>query len=320
LHVAHACSVARTPAPEAQRRRRAAIYTRGVRALGALLATSAALLLAACGSGSQPPAARTTTTARPAVPARPVSGGCAAAAPASQRKVAGAPLDTILRVPAKVRGKRAPLVLALHFASGSGAQMEQVTRLTPEARRSGFVVAYPSATSGGVWAGADEIGAVTRTLQAIERAACIDPRRIYLTGISNGGGMANLLACRFPDRFAGVVEFAPAVSGIGDCSPPRPISMLEIHGTADPLVPYAAIPGFVAAWARLDGCAAGPRSARAGTGATRQRWTGCRGGAAVEHLRLAGGKHIELLPELRSAGIEPARTAWRFLASHRLPS
>lgn len=304
--------------PQPQQHCGPAIYTRGVRALAAPLVSCAALLLGACGSPDSP-AARTATTARPPVPSRPVSGGCAATAPAPRGKVAGAALDTILRVPAKLRGKRAPLVLALHFASGSGAQMEQVTRLTPEARRSGFVVAYPSATSGGVWAGADEIGAVTRTLRAIERAACIDPRRIYLTGISNGGGMANLLACRFADRFAGVVLFAPAVSGIGDCRPSQPISMLEIHGGADPLVPYAAIPGFVAAWARLDGCAAGPRSTRAGTGATRRRWSGCRGGAAVEHLRLAGGKHIELLPQLRSAGVEPARTAWRFLAPHRLP-
>jgi polyhydroxybutyrate depolymerase len=291
-----------------------------VRAPAALVVTfAAALLLGACGSSGRP-AARSATTARPAVPARPVSGACAAAAPAPPDKVSGAPLDTILRVPAKARGRRAPLVLALHFASGSGAQMEQVTQLTPESRRSGFVVAYPSATAGGVWAGADEIGAVTRTLQAIQRAACIDPRRIYLTGISNGGGMANLLACRFADRFAGVVLFAPAVNGIADCSPSRPISMLEIHGSADPIVPYGAIPGFVAAWARLDGCSGAPARTSVGPAVTRQRWRGCRGGAVVEHLRLAGGKHIELLPELRSAGVDPARTAWRFLAPHRLPS
>ncbi|MDX6690689.1 MAG: Esterase depolymerase, partial [Solirubrobacteraceae bacterium] len=113
--------------------------------------TSAALLLGACGSSDEP-ATRSATTARPPLPARPVSGACAAAATAPPKTVSGAPLDTILRVPAKARGRRAPLVLALHFASGSGAQMEQSTQLTPESRRSGFVVAYPSATAGGVWA------------------------------------------------------------------------------------------------------------------------------------------------------------------------
>jgi len=132
----------------------------------------------------------------------------------------------------------------------------------------------------------------------------IDPRRIYLTGISNGGGMVNLLACRFPQRFAGVVEFAPAISGIGDCRPARPISMLEIHGSADPLVAYGPIPAFVAAWARLDGCASAPTAATVRPKVTRRRWHGCRGGAVVEHLRLAGGHHIELLPELRAAGVD----------------
>jgi polyhydroxybutyrate depolymerase len=275
---------------------------------------AAALLLGACGSSDSPAAG--TLAATPAS-----ASGCATGARAPATKVPGAPLDTILRVPpATARGKRLALVLALHFATGSGAQMEQVTRLTPEARRAGFAVAYPSATSGGVWAGADEIGAVTRTLQAIERAACIDPRRIYLTGISNGGGMANLLACRFPGRFAGVVEFAPAVSGIGACRPSRPISMLEIHGSADPLVAYGPIPAFVAAWARLDGCAATPVVAQVRPKVTRRRWHGCDGGAVVEHLRLAGGHHIELLSELRAAGADPARTVWRFLAPHRLPA
>jgi polyhydroxybutyrate depolymerase len=281
-----------------------AIYTRAVRVLGALVVTCAALV-AGCGSSGDDTTAATTASA-------------CSTAKAPPSKVAGAPLDTILRVPPSARGKRAPLVLALHFASGSGTEMEQVTRLTPEARRAGFVVAYPSATSGGVWAGAGEIGAVTRTLAAIRRTACIDPRRIYLTGISNGGGMAMQLACDGAERFAGVVLFAPAVSGVGDCTPSRPISMLEIHGTADELVLYAPMPGFVALWARLDGCTSGSRSLRLAAKATLQRWRGCRGGASVEHLRLAGGRHIELLPDLRRAGIDPARTLWRFLAPHRL--
>jgi polyhydroxybutyrate depolymerase len=281
-----------------------------VRALGALVLTCA-VLIAGCGSSDDAPAASAS------VPSAPVRASACSSAQAPPAKVPGAPLDTILRVPAGVRGKPAPLVLALHFASGSGAQMEQVTRLTPAARREGFVVAYPTATSDGFWAGADEIGAVTRTLAAIERVACIDPRRVYLTGISNGGGMASVLACSLADRFAGAVLFAPAVGAIGDCKPSQPISVLEIHGTADPIVPYSSAPGFIAAWAKLDGCTPGPSSTRATPKVTRQRWRGCRGGAAVEHLRLAGGRHIELLPELRTAGVDPARTAWRFLARHR---
>src|SRR4051794_41933409 len=56
--------------------------------------------------------------------------------------VPGAPLKTILRVPV---ARRAPLVVALHFATGTGRLMERATGLTAEARRAGFDVAYPPA-------------------------------------------------------------------------------------------------------------------------------------------------------------------------------
>ncbi len=288
------------------------------------------MLVWGCGSSSDPaqptvaPAdttavsTATTATVTSTAQGEPV-GPCRAAAPAPPASVPGAPLRTILRVAPQVRGKPAPLVVALHFASGSGAEMESASRATPAARRAGFVIAYPSATSGGVWAGESELGALRRTLAAIERVACIDARRVYVAGVSNGGAMAHLFACREAGRIAGLVLFAPALGDIGDCRPARPVAMLEFHGTADDLVPYGPIPAFVAAWARLDGCSAAPRRTAVGRGAQRQRWSGCRGDAAVEHIRLTGGGHIELLPQLRAAGVDPAREALRFLARHRLP-
>jgi polyhydroxybutyrate depolymerase len=104
--------------------------------------------------------------------------------------------------------------------------------------------------------------------------------------------------------------------------------VLEIHGTADPIVPYRNasgrpdedIPAFIAAWARRDGCSPTSRPKRVSATVTRFRWPGCRAGARVEHLRLTGGKHIELLPQLRDAGVDPARAAWRFLSAQRLPA
>jgi polyhydroxybutyrate depolymerase len=292
-----------------------------VRATATLVAVATALLLGGCGSSDSPaprtaaaPAATATATTAAATTA------CSPGAPAPPAKVPGAPLDTILRVPAQVRHQRAPLVIALHFASGTGALMEQSTRLTGEARRRGFAVAYPTASSDNFWAGAGEVGAVMKTLAAVQRVACIDPRRVYLVGTSNGGGMASDLGCAQAKRFAAMVLFAPAVGDIGDCHPARPLPVLEIHGTADPIVPYAQGASFIAAWARLNGCGATPRRSAPKPKVARQRWPGCRGGAAVEHLRLQGARHIELLPEMRAAGIDPASTAWRFLARFRAPA
>jgi polyhydroxybutyrate depolymerase len=295
-----------------------------------LLATCAvatALIVAACGSSSSddPPAqtsgpAAATSTALSNASAAQASPACSAGAKAPPSKVSGAPLDTLLRVPAKARGHRAPLILALHFASGTGAQMEQATRYTPEAARSGFAVAYPTASQNNFWSIDGDLDKLAKTLDAVEKVACIDPSRVYVSGISNGGFMATVLACRMAGRIAAAALFAPGVTGIGGCSPSRPISVLEVHGTSDPIVPYRDIPGFVAGWAKRDGCSSRSTAQRRSATVTIFRWPGCRGGAQVEHLRLTGGKHIELLPQLRAARVDPARTAWAFLRAHRLPA
>ena len=293
------------------------------------VAVAAALVVAACGSSSDPPASTpaAASASAPAASAPASAAGaaqrspaCAAGAKAPPSKVSGAPLDTILRVPPRARGHRAPLILALHFAGGTGAQMEQATRYTPQAARSGFAVAYPTASADHFWSIDGDFDKLAETLDAVERVACIDPSRVYVSGISNGGFMATVLACRMANRIAAAALFAPAVSGFGDCSPVRPISVLEVHGTSDPIVPYAGVPAFLAGWARTDGCAARSTAQRTSAKVTIFGWPGCRGGAQLEHLRLTGGKHIELLPQLRAAGVDPAATAWRFLRAHRLPA
>jgi polyhydroxybutyrate depolymerase len=292
-----------------------------VRLFAAGLAIAAACAVAACGSSASDdtaaPAAATSSGASGT--AAQASPACAPGAKAPPAKVPGALLDTLLRVPAAARGHRAPLILALHFASGTGAQMEQATRYTPEAARSGFVVAYPTASENNFWSIDGDLDKLSQTLDAVERVACIDPRRLYVSGISNGGFMATVLACRMAGRIAAAALFAPGVNGIGDCSPARPISVLEVHGTSDPIVPYRDIPAFVAGWAKRDGCVSRSTQQRRSATVTIFRWPGCRGGAQVEHLRLTRGKHIELLPQLRAAGVDPARTAWSFLRTHRLP-
>jgi polyhydroxybutyrate depolymerase len=295
------------------------------RLAGAIIAVPVVVVAAACGSSGHASTSRAARTAAtdPAATADP----CAAGAKAPPARVPGAPLDTVLRVPSAAHGHRAPLVLALHFASGTGPEMEAATRLTPEARREGFVVAYPSASRRHFWSAARDLDRLMRTVDDIERAACIDTSRVYAVGISNGGYMATVLACREADRIAAVTLFAPGIGAIGDCSPSRAVSVLEVHGTSDPIVPYRDssgrpdedIPAFIAAWAKRDGCSATPRTQRVSAKVTRLRWPGCGGHARVEHLQLSGGRHIELLPQLRAAGVDPARTAWRFLSAQRLP-
>jgi polyhydroxybutyrate depolymerase len=233
--------------------------------------------------------------------------------------VPGAPLDTILRVPAANRGRRVPLVVALHFATGSGQAMEQATGLTAEAQRAGFDVAYPTATSADRWWTPPDLPRLRRTIAAIERSACIDRSRVYLIGWSNGGSAAVRAACELPGTVAAAVVFAAAVNASRVCSSARTPSVLEIHGTDDPLWPYARARAFVRVWAEAHQCGA-PTTSRVGTRGTLLRWTGCADGATFEHLRVAGARHIELFDDLRAAGIDPDGTAWRFVRNFSVPA
>jgi poly(3-hydroxybutyrate) depolymerase len=288
-----------------------------------LAPTVCAAALAACGSSStQTTAGAGTTPASTAATTTPTvqSAPTAQADCPTGRSTAhlpGAPLNTILRVSAANRTRRAPLVVALHFAGGPGRAMEQQTGLTTEARRAGFDVAYPTAPVNGFWRASD-LPKLRQTITAIEQAACVDTSRVYLLGWSNGGGMAALGACQMSDTIAAVAMFAPATGFAKTCAPARKPSVLEVHGTSDPIVPYASGRSFIGAWARRDGCSASATTSRLRSRGTLLRWTGCDDGASVQHLRVARARHIQLFSDIRAARLDPNATAWRFLSAHRL--
>jgi poly(3-hydroxybutyrate) depolymerase len=120
-----------------------------------------------------------------------------------------------------------------------------------------------------------------------------------------------------PGTVAAVVLYAAAVNAARSCTPSRTPSVLEIHGTADPFWPYARARAFVAAWGKANRCGS-PTTTHIGTRGTLLRWTECKDGATFEHLRIAGARHVELLGDLRTAGIDPGEATWRFLSAHRL--
>ena len=217
------------------------------------------------------------------------------------------------------------LVLALHGSHGSGAFMERYSGLSRLADTAGFAVVYPDA-AGPSWriSGADaDVRFLDALLDRLLAGGCFDARRVTAVGVSNGGGMAARFACAGDDRLAGLVSVAGGYSALPACRARRPLSVLEIHGTSDGIVPY---PGVVLPWVRgwvaRDGCA--PRARRRAVSAhvLRLQWASCRGGVAVAHLRLIGGHHA--WPGAHppdpgpSFGVSAAREAWRFARGLRL--
>ncbi len=235
-----------------------------------------------------------------------------------------------------------PVVLAFHGYGGNSAGTESSMGFSSLAEQQDFIAVYPQGLPDGpggkpFWAsigpydyGVDDALFVSDVLNKLQTDFCIDARRIYATGFSNGGAMAAYVACTLGKRIA---AFAPVSGNFyaipGGCQPGRPVPILEIHGTADPLLPYngiptsvnprwplPSIPDWLHDWAVRDGCTSGPVVFLQTPGAVGEQWTHCQGDGAVVHYRMIGEGHS--WP--RMIGNRSGATAiWDFLQGHKLP-
>src|SRR5690606_10984821 len=145
-----------------------------------------------------------------------------------------------------------PLVLVLHGRGGTGPGTAALTGFDEVADEHGFVVAYPTGVAN-QWYYVDGSEGYDidvpdleclRALVAELSARCpIDPARVYVAGFSNGGYMAQHLACKATDVFAAFASVGAAGYGgqPGNCGEPDPVPILFIHGTADAIVPFAGL-------------------------------------------------------------------------------
>lgn len=148
----------------------------------------------------------------------------------------------LLHVPANLK-KPAPLVLVFHGGGGHARNMPNFTKFDQLADQDGFVVAYPESYNKS-WndtrglSPADDVGFIRVVIEHLKRKWNIDSKRIYATGISNGGFFSQRLACDMADQFAAVASVAATMPEtlVPVCKPSRPISVMFMHGTKDPLV------------------------------------------------------------------------------------
>lgn len=225
-----------------------------------------------------------------------------------------------------------PLVVLLHGYAADSMVQDSYFVMSSVAASQGLVFAAPDGTvdEGGArfWnatdaccdfyaTGVDDSGYLEALLDEIESRVNIDPSRIYFVGHSNGGYMAYRMACDHADRITAIVSLAGAMfENQGDCSASEPVSVLQIHGTADTDILYeggvhgssgVVYPGAVESverWVAVDGCDASstpgaPRDIEleiAGDETTVDIYAGCTG-TAVELWSIQGGGHVPSLVE-----------------------
>jgi len=250
--------------------------------------------------------------------------------------------ESILHIPASYDGtKPTMLVLNFHGLLETNTLQQSISHMSDTSDARGFIVAYPQGLKVGLgvsWnAGAccanstDDMGFVRDLVKLLESKYCIDPKRVFATGLSNGAMLSYRLACEASDMFAAVAPVAGAVQ-VQPCEPPRPVPILAFHGTNDTVVPFNGgkdgivhvlkfppVAYSIDLWKHIDGCTDSPAPDDASTmqmpadstpdggpnaslfagstvvsqkgDATCHAWTGCKGGTEVELCTIVNGGH-----------------------------
>jgi polyhydroxybutyrate depolymerase len=215
-------------------------------------------------------------------------------------------------------GHRLPLVLVYHGAYDTAANIANETGLlTLAEQRHNMIVAFLQGyedswndDAGNPPAEAHHVNDVAFTkavLAQVESSHFVDMRRVVATGISNGAIFVELLGCTAAANLTLTVpvegQMAPTFSR--SCRLSKPMSVYEIHATADPAIPYAGgtFGGYggpvtvlsahasVARWAQLDKCGRVPSTTRS-PGNVFMKYTGCRSGVTVTLRTIEGGAHV----------------------------
>jgi polyhydroxybutyrate depolymerase len=248
-------------------------------------------------------------------------------------QVGGVSRTYILHVPASYTGSTpVPLVVDFHPILFSGSFERGNSGYLELSDQEGFIVAWPNGIDNAWNVGpcctrsrtVDDLGFAKALVDQIKAEGCVDPKRVYATGFSMGGGMSQFLGCNAADVFAAIAPSAFDLLQESEepCHPSRPISVILFRGTADNIVPYAGGASrppnglnvtihFLGAratfqrWAELNGCTGSPVAGAGGC----ETYAQCREGAEVTLCTAQGGGH--------SSGDE--RAGWEMMKKHPIP-
>jgi polyhydroxybutyrate depolymerase len=241
----------------------------------------------------------------------------------------------------------AAALMMLHGAGGTPEAQANLTTIGATVRAQGLWAVLPEAAvdgwndDPGLSNGNDDVGFNAKVIDILTGYLQLDARRIFVSGLSAGGFMAERLACELSDRIAAAAIVAGTISGNLSrvCSPAAPRPILFINGTADPIVPYdggrlgvMSAPDAYALWQTLHNCTASASTSTAladraddGTTTTLARNAGCGSGGEVRQYIVTGGGHTwpggrQYLPASMigrtSRDFSANDEIWSFFAAH----
>jgi polyhydroxybutyrate depolymerase len=271
-------------------------------------------------------------------------------------RIGGRERTWLVHTPPAYDGKAAlPAVLVLHGGGGNGMSIARATAFSAKSDKEGFIVVYPDGTGrlkkrGLTWNAGngsgyalanniDDIGFLRALITWLKRKYNVDPKRIFCTGLSNGG-MMTYRAARELSEFiaaAGVVSGVIAAEG---AAPSRPVPMIIFHGTADEHILYqGGIPDktldypirndkpvsfAVNFWVKHNGCTTTPFREEKGE-VIHEIYGGGKDGAVVELYTIKGGGHGWFggtkapVGDTPSGAVSATDLIWEFFKKHPMP-
>jgi polyhydroxybutyrate depolymerase len=243
-----------------------------------------------------------------------------------------------------------PLVITIHGYAEWPAHQAQISHWNELADQYGFIVAYPAGTglpfrwrtSGDVndQGSMEDVLFLSKLVDQLENDYNIDPKRIYVNGFSNGGGMTYLAACKFQERIAAVGMISGAyLTEKESCLTIRPVPTILFHGKLDQIVPYIGgrsksfdypfpnIEQWVGELASTNGCQV-EKTEKSNIGeVVAEKYINCKSGAEVIFYSILNGGHAwpggEPLPEwiagYTTDEIDATELMWDFFQKHPLP-
>ncbi len=239
-----------------------------------------------------------------------------------------------IHIPASYTGTASvPLVMTIHGAHNTPAMVRSWSKMNAVSDQNGFIVVYPAGvdcwnsgfTISGCAAAPDDVGFLKAVVADVASHACIDPKRVYATGISNGSMMSQHLGCQASDVFAAV----GGVSGGASCrSTPRAVSLFYVHGTEDKTIGYSSAQPNVNGWVTRNGCSTAAMETYNMGSTTCVTYGGCREGAEVVFCTVTGMGHC--WPEDSNCGpgggpaygvmdFKASPMMWEFFQRHPMP-
>lgn len=279
----------------------------------------------------------------------------------------------LVRVPPAARaGGLLPTVVNFHGGGSNAVQHQRHTGMDVTADRHGFVAVHPDGTgvspgqrrllawnAGGCCPPAtrnrvDDVGFTIAAFDELARRLPLDPARLYVTGMSNGGMMAHRMAADAAQRVAAIASVAGQMN-VTSFAPSRPVPVMVVHSVDDyraayygrttprltargRLRPFPPVEGGVRAWVDHNGCPPAPHessplvgqpgTADDGQAATTFTWGPGRAGSEVVLVRLSGAGHVwpgaaRELPRMLGRAtmlFDANELIWSFFSRHRLPS